>query len=106
MGQNSSFHVMFFPSRALRCVSEKFVLNVSIAVMTSLNDNVLLDPNHPVDNIENEDTHRVQIIKFVCNFLCKVLLHHHEKLFTCRYVQDNKGSVRHKMNKTVLFLGL
>ncbi|GFR96629.1 THAP domain-containing protein 9 [Elysia marginata] len=55
-------------------------------------------------HIMSEDDHPTQILKEACRRFCNMMLHHHGKLFNQRHVCGDSATVRHKLNKTVLFL--
>ena len=88
----------------LRSVNKQTTLRTTIAVIESLGDCVF-KMDHPNNtHIESEDMHHVQNIKFITHLFCKMLFHHHGKLYTERFIQKDVCTVRHKLNKTVLFL--
>ena len=88
----------------LRSVSKQTTLKTTITVIESLGDCVF-KMDHPYNtHIETEDMHHVQNIKFITHLFCKMLFHHHGKLYTERFIQKDVCTVRHKLNKTVLFL--
>ncbi|GFS26498.1 THAP domain-containing protein 9 [Elysia marginata] len=88
----------------LRSVSKQTTLRTTIAVIESLGDCVFKMDHPNITHIESEDVHHVQNIKFITHLFCKMLFHHHGKLYTESYIQKDVCSVRHKLNKTVLFL--
>ena len=55
-------------------------------------------------NLETEDNHVHQIIKEACSLYVKMIGHHHERLLTDRFINNDIGTLRHSYNKTVLFL--
>ena len=89
-----------------RSVSESTVLKVQLEVTETLSSRVFMGlKEHRADcHFSSEDDHPTQIIKTACAIFCKTMLHHHGKLYTQRFIKQNNCSVRHKMNKTVLFL--
>jgi hypothetical protein len=61
---------------------------------------------HSIDThcLSSADDHGTQIVKEACKIFCKTIFHHHEKIVNERYVQNNTGSSRHKLSKTILFM--
>ncbi|XP_072177518.1 uncharacterized protein [Diadema setosum] len=56
-------------------------------------------------HLVDEDDHCVQLIKHISSLFIRTLMYHHGKLFTQRFVHQNKPSRRHELTKTYLFLG-
>ena len=56
-------------------------------------------------NLMEEDDHGTQLIKQISALFIRTVLHHHGRLYTQRFVLDNKASKRHQLTKTILFLG-
>lgn len=89
-----------------RSVNEKTIMRVALEVSAALGSKVFLGLKEHRSNchLDSEDDHPSQILKEACNIFCRTILYHHGKLFTQRTIQDNSASVRHKLNKHVLFL--
>ncbi|GFR70886.1 THAP domain-containing protein 9 [Elysia marginata] len=90
----------------LRSVNNKTITDIPVHVIETYDGDVF-DIDHPNDtesHIENEDSHKVQLIKFVSSLFYRLVLHHHGKLYTERYIQNDACTMRHRLNKTVLFL--
>ena len=85
-----------------KVVNDKFILKLSINVIQNVSSKISL-PDHAKD-IEAEDTHPVQLIKFICKLFGRTIMHHHAKIFTERFINSDKGTIRHSLNKKVLFL--
>ena len=79
----------------LKAVHNTFLLRLGIAVLKAVRDKV---------NVESQESHPVQIIKFICNFFCNTMLHHFGKIFSERHLNFDKGSIRHSLNKKILFM--
>lgn len=86
----------------LQAVNSVFLVRLGIAVIKAVRGNVFL-PEHAV-HVETQESHPVQIIKFICNLFCKTLLHHLGKLFSDRHLNSDKGSMRHSLSKKILFM--
>ncbi|GFR96601.1 hypothetical protein ElyMa_002724700 [Elysia marginata] len=56
------------------------------------------------NNLETEPINVLQIIREACRLYVKMIAHHHERLLTDRFINEDKGTVRHKLTKTMLFL--
>ena len=86
----------------LKAVHNTFLLRLGIAVLKAVRDKVNL-PNHAI-HVESQESHPKQIIKCICNFFCNTMLHHFGKIFSERHLNFDKGSIRHSLNKKILFM--
>ena len=91
----------------VKAVNAKLMGKVFFDVIESVGSGIFPEiSNHSVHvhSFESEDSHVHQIIKEAVKLFVQMMLHHHEKLMNERYVNKNKTSSRHKLNKTILFL--
>lgn len=87
--------------------SNNFIKEVQIEVMQSVRGSVFEDliEHFSEQVIADEDDHGQQLVKMISGVFLRTLLHHHGRLFTERYVKENKSSKRHLLTKQILFLG-
>jgi hypothetical protein len=80
---------------------------IQIEVLTAVRESVFPDlaDHFQEQDLVDEDDHCNQLIKNISKLFLRTVLHHHGRLYTERYVNENKTSKRHKLTKTILFLG-
>ena len=86
-------------SALLKSVQLELMATVRSSVFTDLNEHFL---DH---DLMEEDDHGTQLVKKISALFVRTVLHHHGRLYTQRYVNENKPSRRHQLTKTILFLG-
>ncbi|XP_041467085.1 uncharacterized protein LOC121417437 [Lytechinus variegatus] len=110
----SHFSLFIRKNRNTLCANSN-PMKVSKDVLHGIQQNVIESVRHKVfrdleqhfydQYLEDEDDHCVQLIKHISSLYIKTITHHHGRLFTRRYVNNNQPSRRHKLTKTIVFLG-
>lgn len=87
--------------------SNELTKSVQLEVFNTVGNAVFSDlrEHFQEQDISNEDDHGHQLIDMISQIFLRTLLYHHGRLYTERFVMENKSSKRHQLTKTILFLG-
>ncbi|RUS69312.1 hypothetical protein EGW08_022929 [Elysia chlorotica] len=96
----------FILTTPLASLRKKVILKVQIETCKSLAGSVFKElEQHFADTHDpTKDDHRVQMIKTVCQHFTVLVMRHNANIMTQRFARQNKGSLRHKLTKQILFL--
>lgn len=95
------------PKGPVLTVTPKLLGHITRHVISCVSNHVFTDIWEHEQNsqhIATEDSHTHQIIKEACRLFCTMIYHHHEHVIRDRYILNDKGTVRHKLTKNIIFL--
>ncbi|GFR98749.1 THAP domain-containing protein 9 [Elysia marginata] len=91
----------------LAAQNKAFILRLQSAVIAEVRSKVFseLDSHFTESHyFPDSDDHGVQIIKAIVGTYTRMLMKHHAGVINERFVQENRPSLRHHLNKTILIL--
>ena len=90
--------------KALHEIYPYIVKRVTLNVCRKLGSRVFIE-HSAQHHAATEEPHSIKLLKFISSKLCTLLLHNTSRIYTDRYILKDSTSSRHKLNKTIIFLG-